>query len=272
MSHPFETGMAAINGAELYYAVGGDGEPLLLLHAGVADSRMWQAQLDAFAARYRVIMMDMRGFGRSDGPAGKFSNVEDVRGLLDFLKVRQAHVLGISYGGLVAIDFSLAYPDRVKTLILGAPSVNGDQPSARIVQFWEAEEAAIERGELAEATELNLRLWVDGPQRRPEQVDPAVRALVGQMQLELFQKPVSTEMKEERPAPAMDRLHDIKVPVLILVGDLDLEEKEVVADKLVAAIPSARKIIIPDAAHMLNMEQPALFNRAVLDFLARHKA
>lgn len=263
------SGMTEINGAQLYYEMSGEGQPLLLLHAGIADSRMWDEQVNVFAQSYRVIRLDLRGFGRSNVPAGTFSNHGDARALLDFLQVQEAIVLGISFGGLIALDFTLAYPTYVKTLILGAPSVSGEKPSDRIRQFWADEEAFMENDDLEGATELNLRLWVDGPHRTPEQVGPVVREQVREMQLNIFKIPVPDDIDAEGlTPPAIERLGEIKVPTLVIVGDLDLEEKLTLADRLVSEIPHATKAIIPNAAHMMNMEQPAQFNQIVLDFLA----
>ena len=264
------TGTAEINGAQLYYEVKGAGHPLILLHAGVADSRMWDAQFDLFAENYRVIRFDYRGFGRSNMPSGSFSNYEDVRGLLDFLQIEATYVLGISFGGLIALDFTLAYPSYVKALILGAPSVSGDMPSERVRQFWEEEDAAVETGDLAGATELNVRLWVDGPHREAGEVDTAVREKVRQMQLNIFQKEIPDDVEEiDLAPPAVERLNELQIPVQIMVGDLDLEEKVAMAGRLEKEIPGSKKVVIPGVAHMLNMERPELFNTAVLDFLSR---
>lgn len=262
-------GVANINGAQLYYESSGDGYPLFLLHAGVADSRMWDEQIGAFSQSYRVIRFDMRGFGQSSMPPGTFSNTEDVRGLFDYLQVGEAYLLGLSFGGLVALDFALAYPENVKALILGAPSVSGDEPSERIKQFWEDEEAALENDDLEAATELNLRLWVDGPHRRPEQVSSPVRERVREMQRHIFEIPVPDDVEEiSLTPPAVERLAEVKVPTLVIVGELDLEEMIVLADRLVAEMPNAQKEMVPNAAHMVNMEKPDEFNRIVLKFLA----
>ena len=264
-----KTGFAQINGAQIYYEVAGAGRPLILLHAGVADSRLWDDQFAVFAQKYRTIRYDLRGFGRSAMPPGQFSHHDDVAGLLDFLQADRAIVLGISFGGKVAIDFALAYPQRVAVLVLGAPSVGGTQPSERIVRFWEAEEEAIERGDLDTAVELNLRLWVDGPQRQPDKVNPAVRQKVGQMQREIFQMDIPENVEELRLEPAANsRLAEINTPTLALVGDLDLPEKVEQAAWLTEQLPNAQHAVIPGVAHMLNMEKPALFNQLVLDFLS----
>lgn len=260
--------MAPVNGAQLYYEVKGDGHPLLLLHAGVADSRMWDKQFAAFSRVCRVVRFDLRGFGRSTIPPGSFSNVEDVRALLDFLKIKRTFLLGISFGGLIALDFTLAYPHYVRALVLGAPSVSGATPSQRIRQFWEEEERALEKGDIEGATELNLRLWVDGPRRRAEQVDADVREAVREMQSAIFRKEIPDEVEEIGPnSGAIERLGQVAIPVQVMVGELDLEEKLALADRLAAEMPDCRKVVLAGAAHMLNMEKAEAFNRSVLDFL-----
>jgi len=262
-------GIADINGAQLFYEIKGNGHPLLLVHAGVADSRMWEAQFEAFAETYQVIRFDLRGFGRSNMPSGSFSNYGDIKALLDFLGIKAVFLLGISFGGLIALDFTLAYPDYVKALVLGAPSVSGASPSERIRQFWEEEGAMLEKGDLEGATELNLKLWVDGPHRETNQVNAEVRELVGEMQLAIFKKETPEDVEEiDLDPPAIGRLGEVKIPVQVMVGDLDLEEKLELADRLVRELPSCKKVVVPSVAHMLNMEKPDEFNRSVLDFLS----
>jgi pimeloyl-ACP methyl ester carboxylesterase len=124
-----EGGFAEVNGASLYYDVAGNGEPLVLVHAGIADRRMWDGQLKAFAERYRVIRYDMRGCGRSEAPTGaSFSHHDDLRGLLDFLGIERAILVGCTIGARTAIDFALALPERVRALALVCPSVSGFEP------------------------------------------------------------------------------------------------------------------------------------------------
>jgi pimeloyl-ACP methyl ester carboxylesterase len=264
------SGFTHINGADLYYEVKGDGQPLLLIHAGVADGRMWDDQFEVFAEKYRVIRFDLRGFGRSNIPPGQFSNIADVKALLDFLSIEETYLLGISFGGLTALDFTLAHPEIVKALILGAPSVSGSAPSQRIKDFWEEEETAEANGDLEGATDINVRVWVDGPHREADEVDPAVREKVYQMQLNIFQKDFPDDLTEiELEPPANGRLAELNLPIQVMVGDLDLEEKVDLAHRLVGEIPNSKLVIIPGVAHMLNMEKPELFNQYVLDFLSK---
>jgi 3-oxoadipate enol-lactonase len=262
------SGHVPVNGAQLYYDMTGSGPPLLLIHAGVADSDMWHSQVDMLAPHFQVIRFDMRGFGRSPLPSGSFRNCDDVAGLLDALEIKRAHLIGCSFGALVAVDFALTYPERVDRLVLVAPSIGGMAPPDELRAFWDEEDALLEAGRLTEATELNLALWVDGPYRTPDAVDPEVRAEVGRMQMRAFQldEPEDAEAIPLDP-PAAARLEQLTMPSLVLTGALDRPEKLHLAAMLARDLPHGESIIIDNAAHMLNMEQPEPFNRAVLAFL-----
>ena len=262
------TGYAEVNDARLYYEDRGDGDLLLLIHAGVTDNRMWNDQFDVFARDYRVIRYDMRGFGKSMVPPLPFSSYEDVSGLLSFIGVERAYVIGQSFGGYVAIDFALAHPEMVEALILGSPNVSGYEPGEELRRFGAEEEEALEKGNLEAATETNLRMWVDGPHRSPDQVDAAVRERVREMQMQIFDMswPEGVEEIDLSP-PAITRLDEIRVPTLVIVGDQDVSEFLELADTVAEKIESAHKVIIPGAAHLPNMEQPGKYNETVLEFL-----
>jgi len=264
-----QTGFLDVQGEPLYYEIAGTGHPLLLIHAGVADSRMWDQQFQTFAQHYQVIRYDLRGFGQSSVPASPFANHKDTFALLEHLGIKQAHVIGISFGGLVALDFTLAFPEKVTALVLGAPDVSGRQSSSADIQrFAKEEEALLEQDDLESATELNLRMWVDGPRRTPDQVDPTVRQRIYEMQYHAFTVPIPDEA-EALPLepPAITRLAEIHVPTLLIVGEYDIPDKHELVEQLALEIPEARQIVIPGAAHIVNLEQPAEFNRVVLEFL-----
>jgi pimeloyl-ACP methyl ester carboxylesterase len=261
-------GLATIGGAQIYYEVAGAGHPLVLVHAGVADSRMWDDQWEPFARRYRAIRYDMPGFGQSRFPDGPYAAHEDIAGLLRLLNVDRAYVVGVSWGGRTALDFALAHPEMVSALVLVCPSVSGQEPSEVVRRFGAEEEALIERGDLMAAAELNVRMWVDGPRRAPEQVDRSVRDRVREMQHLAFTIPTPEGLEPiDLEPPAIERLAEVRAPTLVAVGDYDIDEKLATVDRLAAEIPGAHKMVFPGAAHMLTMEQPAEFNRAVLDFL-----
>jgi 2-hydroxy-6-oxonona-2,4-dienedioate hydrolase len=263
-----ETGTAEVNGARIYYEVAGEGEPLVLVHAGIADSRMWDAQLVAFADHYRVIRYDMRGFGRTAMVEGPYSHHEDLRGLLDFLGVGRAHLVGCSMGGGAVLDFTLEYPEMAGNLVLVGSAVGGFRPDFDPPKQWDELVAADEAGDLEWVSELEVQIWVDGPERSPEDVDASVRDLVREMNLIALKNEASGLGEEWEPEPpAADRLPDIQAPTLLIVGDEDQPRVFAAADLLERELPNARKVVMSGTAHLPNMERPEEFNRLVLDFL-----
>jgi 3-oxoadipate enol-lactonase len=262
-----DTGFAEVHGARLYYEIAGAGQPLVLIHAGIADSRMWDAQFTEFARQYRVIRYDARGFGRSPMPPAPFSHYEDLHGLLEILGIDHAILVGASMGGATAVDAALAYPEMVDALVLVASGLSGYTFSAETRQKWAEIDAAFERDGVARAVELELQMWVDGPFRGPDQVNPAVRELVREMNTGSYSGYNEDATEQELEPPAMSRLGEIHVPTLIVVGDLDVPDIPARTTVLEQGIVGARKVVIPGTAHMLNMEQPGEFNRLVLDFL-----
>ena len=265
-----KTSTASINGATLYYELVGEGEPLVLVHAGIADSRMWDAQIEAFAQRYRVIRYDMRGFGRTEMVEGPYSHHEDLRGLLDSLDVRRAHLLGCSMGGATVLDFALRYPESVGMLVLVGSAVSGFEADVGPSKQWDELIAADEAGNLERVSELEAQIWVDGPGRRPEDVSATVRDLVREMNL-IALKNEAFGLGEELPPeqPTVDRLVEIRAPSLVIVGDLDQPWTTARAGLLERKLPNVRKVVMPGVAHLPNMERPEEFNRIVLDYLER---
>ena len=194
---------AEVNGAKLYYEVTGAGHPLVLLHEGIADSRMYDDQFNAFAQHYRVVRFDLRGFGQSDLPPrdAPIALYEDLYGLLAFLGIKTTYVLGMSMGGAIALDFTLAHPAMVDALILVAPGVSGYNMTSFEEEYQaigEEIEEAVKRGDYEHASELETRIWVDGPERTPQQVDPGVRQRVYEMNLHNFRNMGTVEFPRHR--------------------------------------------------------------------------
>lgn len=262
------TGTVGVDGAGLYYEVAGEGEPLVLVHAGISDSRMWEAQVDAFARQYRTIRHDMRGFGRSPIVDGPYSHHEDLRALLDALDVERASLVGCSRGGGAVIDFALENPHRVGALVLVGSAVGGFRFDEEPSEGWDELVAADEAGDLERVSELEVRMWADGPRRGPGVVDPAVRDLVRGMNL-IALKNEALQLGEELELqpPAATRLPQIQAPTLVLVGDEDRPRPLAAADLLAKELPNARKVVMTGTAHLPNMECPEEFNRLVLKFL-----
>ncbi|HSD82210.1 MAG TPA: alpha/beta fold hydrolase [Anaerolineae bacterium] len=250
----------------LYYEVAGEGHPLVLIHGGLVNSGLWDDQFEVFARQYRTLRYDVRGFGKSLAPTAYFSNHGDLRDLLDFLGFRRACVLGLSMGGSIAIDFTLTYPDRAAALLPVASGLSGYRTTTNPALRDEMN-AAYERGDKERAVELSLQMWTDGPQRKPDQVDPAVRERVRVMTIHTFDLPDVEQWLQHLEPPALDRLAEIHVPTLFIVGDQDVEDILKIGDLIVTHVPGARRAIIPGTAHHLNVERPEEFNRSVLDFL-----
>lgn len=262
------SGFAPAAGTELYWEQTGAGDPIVLLHAGIADSRMWDGQIAALSPHVRVVRFDARGFGRSPFGAGPFTYRADVISLLDALELDRPHLVGVSLGGRTALEVALDYPDRVRSLVLGASSPPGIVAHDDLLPRWEAIDGLIEAGKIDEANELELQMWVDGPIRAPETVDPAVRDLVREMNRPLLAAPLHAEEADIDP-PVAERLDQILVPVLVIAGEYD-QPSQIAGPKLLAdRIPNAEFLMLHGAAHMLNMEQPDAFNAAVLDFWRR---
>jgi len=271
---PRTTATADVNGATLHYEVAGEGGPLVLVHAGISDSRMWDAQVDAFSRHYRTIRYDLRGFGRSLMVPGPFSHHADLRALLDALGVNRAAFVGCSMGGDAVLNLALENPERTGALVLVGATVGGFEFDEGKPEEWDELVAAIEAGGLERVSELEVRIWVDGPdgpRRRADVVDPAVRDLAREMNLIALKNEVVQLGEELEPeTPVASRLYQIQAPTLVLVGDED-RARTLAADLLEAEIPNARKTAMAGTAHLPNMGRPGEFNRLVLDFLERRK-
>jgi 3-oxoadipate enol-lactonase len=254
----------------LYAEVAGEGPAVALVHEGICDSRMWEPQWETFTRAHRVVRMDLRGFGRSPLDSGRFSNARDLIETLEAHGFERGALVGVSLGGRVALEVAVARPDLVSALVLVAPGLPGHDWSSEVKAAWDEEEAALEAGDLDEAVEVNLRTWVDGPRRRPGDVDPEVRRLVGQMQRRAFelQLPVGEGAEEELLVSDLaERLDEIRVPTLVIVGAEDTPDMHAIAGRLVQEIPGARRASIADTAHVPSLERPQEFDQLVLPFL-----
>lgn len=266
-----ETGFAEINGAQIYYEIAGAGQPVVFVHAGIADRRMWDPQFEAFAERYRVLRYDHRGMGKSSMPPGPFALRDDLYTLVRHVGMAPAVLIGCSMGGSATLDCALEHPDVARALVLVGAGVSGNAlgPSEGMKRLWEQVEELAGKGDLDGANEIELRMWVDGVRRTPDQVDPAVRNLVREMNLAAFTRDAEHQQGQPQPLepPAYGRLGEIRVPTLVIVGSDDQPLIVQTADMLASQIPGARKVVMEGLAHVPNMEKPAEFNQIVLEFL-----
>lgn len=256
------------------------GEPgrrtVLLVHAAVADRRMWDPQWPALAADHDVVRLDLRGFGGSDSaPAGPVDRTADVLGLLDELGVEVCDIVASSFGTGIAVETALAAPERVRSLVLAPP---GGSLLARMTSdfraFLDAERAALEAGDVDAAVEANVEAWVVGRARTLADVDPAVAAAVRRMQRRAFEVDETLGDLDEVEAepPALDRLGDVRAPTLVVIGGHDLETCHDAAQRVVAGVPDARRVDWADVAHLPSLEAPGRFTELVLDWLTSQPA
>ncbi|MGH2620940.1 MAG: alpha/beta fold hydrolase [Anaerolineales bacterium] len=241
-----------------------------MIHAGVADSRQWNNEFAHFANRFRVVRYDMRGYGKSEPVDGEYSHLQDLTALLDHLQIdRPIVAMGCSMGGGLAMDLALTRPSKVQALIMvdaGPAGLKLDVPTP--AKFAEAEKA-FNAGDLDLVDEIETQIWFDGMGRTPEQVNQAMRKLV----YEMNGKALSHEAKRlgkrlpDTKVSAAERLSELRIPVLVIVGAHDIPYPLAAADYMLEKIPSARKVIIDDAAHLPNMDHPEEFQGIVATFL-----
>ena len=242
---------------------------VLLLHAGIADSRMWQPQVEALqAAGHGVVAPDLRGFGKRRLEPAPFSHLRDAEALLD----GPAAVVGCSLGGRVALELAVHRPDLVERLLVIAPGFPGWEWSDETRAGWAAEEAAYEAGDFESAAEASLRLWVDGPNRSPGEVDPDVRAAAAEMVLRSYEMQhgaweSGADEEDVLDSPIGGRLGEIRCPTLVLVGDEDVSDMQAIAAHVAGSIEGARLVTIANTAHLPSLERPDEVNALLLSFL-----
>jgi 3-oxoadipate enol-lactonase len=255
-----------------WYDVHGEGPPLVLLHAGGSDSRLWERQLGPFSRSHTVVRLDFPGFGRSPVPSDPISLSGSVRDVMNAAGIDRAAAVGVSLGGRAALELAAESPERVSACVLVGPGIDDHEWSAEIESFGEAEQEALDRGDVEAAIDVCLEFWIAGPRRTLAAIDPGVRELAAEMQRHVF------EVQKGQPPlriarldpPASQRLGAVQVPTLVVTGDEDVDDIHRIADRLVREVPGARRVTMPDAAHLPNLERPDDFNRIVLEFLAEH--
>jgi 3-oxoadipate enol-lactonase len=254
-----------------------DGEPgrtpVVLVHAGVADRRMWDPQWVGLTGSRDAVRLDLRGFGESDRPpAGALDPVGDVLDTLDHLGITSCHLVGSSFGAGVAVEVALSRPDAVRSLLLAPPGGSlFTERTPAFAAFAAAENEAMSRGDVDAAVEADVAAWVVGERRGVAEVDPAVTASVRVMQRRAFDIDAAwadPDLDEvELDPPATERHAEVDQPVLLVVGGHDLDIVQLAADSLGAGLPHVRRVDRPDAAHLPSMEEPEWFLRLLLDWV-----
>ncbi|UCC41286.1 MAG: alpha/beta hydrolase [Candidatus Aminicenantes bacterium] len=265
-------GHVDVDKGRIYYEEMGKGKALIMIHGGFIDLRMWDQQFEEFAKHFRVIRYDARNHGLSESEPGTYIYYEDLKRLCDQLHIQKAAFLGLSMGGRVAIDFSIAYPEKVWALVLAAPGVSGYSfDSQECQEFNKKYMAAYQSGSFEKMAESFLQGWTDGPYRKPSEVDPKVRNKTKQMALDHERHNGSGVKMGELDPPALNRLDEIKAPTLAIAGNLDMPDILDIVNRVDKHAKNSQKEIIHGAAHMINLEKPVAFNKLVLDFLLKLK-
>jgi 3-oxoadipate enol-lactonase len=265
-----------VPGASLYYETDGhvSSPALLLLHAGIANLRMWDPQIKALAADHFVIRFDTRGFGQTSTEDVEFSNRADALALLDHLGVARATLIGCSRGGGIAIDLAVDSPDRVAGLVVIGSGPSGF-PDTELTEVEDARfdeiDQAFEAEDWTRLARLEAAIWDFGPMRREEDLDPGFVATAYELNeanvIHAQEKPVSIPLEP----PAYDRVVDIEVPTLVAVGEHDISEVLAAYEYLLTAVPNADGCVIHGTAHLPNVERPDVVERVLVGWLTENR-
>lgn len=260
-----QTASVNVGDASIHYELTGKGRAVVLIHGWAQDLTIWDDQVAALSPKYRVLRYDRRSYGSSTGHADPTADPDDLRILLDSLKIPSAIVLGLSAGARTALNFAVAFPERVSALVLyGSGPPVGFQPMA-------AEREPNPRFDIAKTYGLDsLRKWVEGTGFHWEPPNnPGYRRRVDRM----WSRYDGRDLLDRRPpsgrirASSMDDLAKVRVPTLVVVGDHERSLLRLVADTLTQRIPNARQVVIADAGHGVHFAEPERFNTALLAFL-----
>lgn len=266
-AHPVTiNGAVKVNGVALHYEITGRGEPLILIEGLGTATWLWWKQVPELSRYFRVIAYDLRGAGWSDKPDEPYSIpmfADDLTGLMNALRIKQAHVLGISLGGYVAQEFALRYPQRVKRLVLCSTGPGGPgaiAPSAEIITALSTPVA----GENDLRDRIALALAPGYAAAHPEDLEKMLAWRLDNPQ------PAYAYRRQLLSAVGWTsdgRLGQITMPTLVLAGSEDRVVPSANADILAAGIPHAEKVILQGAGHLINVEKPDEFNKEVIQFL-----
>lgn len=264
-----------VPGGRIYYETDGNisSPALLLIHAGIANLRMWDPQVEALARDHFVVRFDTRGYGQTSTDDVEFSDRDDALAILNHLGVQRATVIGCSRGGKICLDLALAHPDRVSGVVTigsgpsGFPEVGLTEEEDAILDELDA---AFDAKDWPALADHEVRLWAIGASRDEKQLNPEFVASAYALNR------VNTVHADEHPnpialePPAYERVTDIEVPVLATVGEFDLTPTLQQQAYLASAIPNATGYIFADAAHLPSVELPEEFAQVLGDWLAEH--
>jgi pimeloyl-ACP methyl ester carboxylesterase len=259
-----------VPGGKLYYETAGEGSPLVLIHAGFLDSRMWDDQFQLFAKSARVIRYDVRGFGRSSRPSEEYSDAEDLFALLNHLRIENTSILGNSNGGRIALDFVSVHPTMVNSLILVSPGIRGykssgpeeDREWEELGKKGDVQDLAISENRIDDAVNMDLEIWA------PAQGGTSKTRIleIATANSHIHKNPPNKLQRSPQP-PAFTKLNQIRIPTILIVGDWDVKGMQLMAKRLHELIPGSKLRVIKGADHIANTSRPEEFNAIVTSFL-----
>ncbi|MEZ4884776.1 MAG: alpha/beta hydrolase [Chitinophagales bacterium] len=256
---------------QIYYETKGEGLPIIFLHGGYLHCGMWEQQMDFFAAKgFRAISYDDLGHGKTRDGTVKVFGHEVLLQILDSLNIQKAHLVGLSWGAMIAVDFCLQHPEKVEKMVLISSGLNGweyfqDSLAAMNNQL---RQKAKEQADTTNFVELFMRNWTDGPSQKTDRLDSSLRNSIRQ----IMTKTVTAHWGKNwsslvQNPPARLQLEQIKQPVLLVKGSLDALDIHQITDIYQKKLDNAYRFDIPNVAHTLTMEKPDLLNEVLLDFL-----
>ncbi len=262
------SGYVEVDAGRLYFETAGSGTPVVFLHAFALDTRMWDDQYEGLAREFRVVRYDLRGFGRSTvpQPGRAYSHAADLAAILDKLDARPAHVVGASMGGRCALDFALTAPDAVRSLVVINTVIGGWPWSREWLTAYSPVLQAGRRGDVAAAKAAWLALPIFAPLRAQAPLDARFTRMVEAYSGWHF---VNPDPERRLAPPALDRLGTIRAPTLAMAGDRDLPEFQRMSERVESQVANARRLGVPGAGHLPNMESPELVTKALRAFFAR---
>lgn len=255
---------ANLASSRIHYDEAGEGDAVLLVHGLGLDLRMWDDQVPALAKRYRVVRMDLHGFGRSSAVTGPFSHSDIMAELLECLGIERAHIVGLSLGGLISAQFVQEHPELSRSLTLVDSDMSG--------LAWKSLGPSIAKVFAAGKTDVEAakKLWIEHEFFDPARKKPAVIARIEQMVNDysgwLFANAGSGIERKPQTRTA-EVLGHFDLPTLVVIGEHDLPDFRDIADEVAKRVPGARKVVLAGVGHMSNMEDPESFNRVLLEFL-----
>jgi pimeloyl-ACP methyl ester carboxylesterase len=266
-----ETRSVAVPGGRLHVVAEGEGPAILLVHAGIVDLRAWDALVPHLVdAGYRAVRYDTRGYGQSTTEDVEYSNRADLRAVLDDLGIERAAIVGNSRGAMIALDTILESPGRAVAFVWVAGGIGGfegGEPTPEELAVFERGDALETAQEVEALADLEVELWVDGLGQPATRVPAGIREAVREMDLSLLDPKRIMGRPIPLDPPADGRLGGIGIPVLAVVGGLDVSGGAAAGRRLEAAVPGARRVVLDDVAHMVGMEAPDRLAALIVDLL-----